>query len=780
MEHLFLNLDEATIASKVAEAANCDILNEADINFKASLIPPVYPHTEWMGFDHDGSSEAIPMGDDLAGYPSARGWTMDRVWDTGDLRQAHSTFQDPNVPGSDVAKQLVAMLQSWLYFGFLEAIIGKRIHTSYLLRVDSQGVSYVHSGYLGFALWAWVLSVKEASFERVSEDRWKSIRTVVTVVQMLYMLIDPDEATRKRLDEDFPAFATMVEKMLPSVIRLFDAISLARDRIAPEDRRRMVVLSGPPPVTASREQRLRERGWCPFLLAFCRFGLHESCLDWLDGTQREPPSVSGNHAACTETECVRNNIDPETYATLHTDSNCSCPFIAPDHSRVLSIIDQGMIPIMKLNGKALKVEAHHPGERGDYFAISHVWVDGLGSEAETGLPLCQVERFSGQVHAASDCPETLFWIDSLCIPKAEEQRRLSIARLRDVYQNAAGVLVVDQTILNCVLDKDTPIEDLLWAITSSAWAQRLWTYQECYLADEVHFAIAGGKFVTWKRDFEASRNIPTLRILYASFEQHLRHLRPRLGPEDASIAQENRAATIAEVATALNWRSTSRLSDETLAIAALLRVDTLPLASIPKERSQERMKSLYLTVGSVPRDIIFFDGPKMVQSPFRWAPATLMARSAINLGVSDENYTASCTPDGLHGLYLALLFDHEVQGGKGRQNFVCVEGEREKDLFLVSWESTYQQNPQQVMYNAVLVREIEIGVHLKPEIDSVVEAIAVHVTGALGDGRPGKSDWGGNVTVIKLSPDDPVAMEALKDPALWSVGSWVQTDFTIC
>ncbi|KAJ6601782.1 hypothetical protein DFH09DRAFT_1301970 [Mycena vulgaris] len=48
------------------------------------------------------------------------------------------------------------------------------------------------------------------------------------------------------------------------------------------------------------------------------------------------------------------------------------------------------------------------------------------------------------------------------------------------------------------------------------------------------------------------------------------------------------------VATALPWCSTSRLSDETLAMAALLRVDTMSLTSILKEHPEERMKYLYL------------------------------------------------------------------------------------------------------------------------------------------------------------------------------------------
>ncbi|KAJ6501325.1 hypothetical protein DFH09DRAFT_1102545 [Mycena vulgaris] len=57
------------------------------------------------------------------------------------------------------------------------------------------------------------------------------------------------------------------------------------------------------------------------------------------------------------------------------------------------------------------------------------------------------------------------------------------------------------------------------------------------------------------------------------------------------------------VATALPWRSTSRLSDETLAMAALLRVDTMSLTSILKEHPEERMKYLYLMAGNLQESV---------------------------------------------------------------------------------------------------------------------------------------------------------------------------------
>lgn len=752
MEHLFVALDDRTMASKIAEACNSRVLREDDPNTKTSLVAPVQPFTEWRGFDHDGPDDGKPLvQNNLADYPKVRGWTIDLIWDEGELRKAHPSLEDETVSGTAVGEHVAAMIQSWLYFGFLEAFLGKRVHTSYFLRIDETGMQYLHSGYLGFALYVWMLSVDESELESLLERSWDNLMTVTSVVQLLYLWTDPADGRGIRTEHKFPGFTGLVVDMLPSVVRLFDAISSARDRIAAESGRRIVVLQGPAHTTAGRDHRLLQRGWCPFLLKFCRNSLHDSVLDWLDGSQRN--DLSGGHEGCKESECARNNIDPRTYKTRHIDETCQCDFIRPNLAQVLSIIDQGRIPvILPRENSVLDVLSHDPSTQGRYVAVSHVWVDGLGSATERGLPTCQIEKITKLVLAASESSRTPFWIDSLCIPESKKHRKASIALLRDIYQRASSVLVIDRTISACQSPDNAPIEDLLWAITSSAWAQRLWTYQESYLASKVQFCVAGEQIVTWDRDFEGSRNITTLRILYTSFEQHLRSLRPPGGPETAT-----RRTNIGQVATALNWRSTSRRSDETLAVAALLCVDTHKLVDTPADPPAERMKQLYLLVGDMPRDIIFFDGARMTSPPFRWAPESLMARSPVNIDSADQAHNATCTRDGLRGEYLALVVVEPppLRGGSGKRVFVRGAGVDglDAELFCIDWDTAYLQNPVDVMFDTVLVREVDEGIYLKPEIGVVVEAVAVCTKSRSSTGII-TCNWAGRVTMLKYRPDD--------------------------
>lgn len=740
-----MTLDAVTMASKIADACNSQMLHEDDVTTKASLVPSVRPLTRWRRFDHDGTNgNGYPVSENFSDYPKLRGWAIEQVWNEGDLRKAHARFQDDRISNTEVVEHVVAMLQSWLYFGFLEAFTRKRIHTSYFTTFDEEGLPVLHSGYLGFVFFACKLSL-EGSLEELLDATWEIQLSVASIVQLLYLWTDPGTTHAVRIEKNFPGFAEAVIDILPSVVRLFDAISLVRDDVASDSGRRIVVLRGPRHTTAQRDQRLLQRGWCPFLLRFCKDSLHDSVLDWLDGTQRN--SVTAGHERCSEMECARNNIDPTTYRTIHIHEGCPCTSIQPDVEQVLSIIDQGQIPVILPGEESnLDVQAHDPSSDGNYIAISHVWVDGLGSVTEKGLPKCQVEKLTHLVQDASGPGPTPFWIDSLCIPQAVEQRKKSIALLRDVYQRASSVLVIDKTISTCSSGDDTPIEDLLWAITSSSWAQRLLTYQESYLARRLHLSTANEKLVTWDLDFPYSRILSTLRILYTSFEQHLRSLRP----PDTQHGTE-RKTNIGQVASALNWRSTSRKADETLAVAALLLVDTRKLVDTPADPPAERMKQLYLLAVDMPSDIIFFDGPNMVDPPFRWAPESLMARSATMLDVAGEAHTSRCMSDGLHGDYLALMIVEPLVGAKG--NTLFVQGPDEHPFpYGIFWSPEFAQNPPEVVFNAVIVREVDDETYLKPDIGTVVEGVAVRTGSRSSAGLV--CDWAGRVTLLKYDPDD--------------------------
>ena len=142
---------------RVTTACLSDIIGNGwtKIRHDFRKLPHVQPITTWFGFGHDpvvsGQPEdRPPVQRDFCDYAKIRGWTIEPVWDGYDPRKARLSFADEQVDSSIVAHRLAAMLQCWLYFGLLEAVIAKRMHTSHMVRPDSSGHPLLYSWKLTF------------------------------------------------------------------------------------------------------------------------------------------------------------------------------------------------------------------------------------------------------------------------------------------------------------------------------------------------------------------------------------------------------------------------------------------------------------------------------------------------------------------------------------------------------------------------------------------------------------------------------------------------------
>lgn len=781
MEHLFVDLDKITLATKTADACNTDELIDEDVHEKTLLTPPVKPYTVWLGFDHDDPSGTEQyLSSDLATYPKLRGWSVEHMWD-GDLRQGHEALKHPRVDGASVGKLVAAMLQSWLYLGFLESAIGRKVHTSYLLRWDSLGTPFIHSGNLGYALMAWRIDCLRAELEdipAIMENVQSNIMVVAAAIQQIVRLTQPNllESTERR----WPGFADLVFEMTPSIIRLCDAITMTKDIIYEVPGTRMMTLQtleGRGDARNARNNRLIQRGWCTFLITQSLHVFHDSVLDWVDGLGKLNPLPG--HKYCTELNCVRNNVDQQTYQTSHCESGCCCDFVRPNLADVLNVLDRGMIPVIKLRSTdpfELEIVAQDPETIGTYVAFSHVWVDGLGSTTEDGLPACQIRRLAELVDAMERESPGHFWIDSLCIPSAKSQRRIAIGLLKKVYEQATSVLFIDKAIRQTAVN--APVEDLLWNIASSPWVQRLWTYQESYLAREVVFELADNHFFRLHDDYAPSEILlPPLQIVRTSLAAHLNILRP-----DPTIVRSERKTNIGEVATAISWRSTSKPGDEVLAIAALLSVDSAELASLPVER---RMQAFYLAVQDMPQDVLFYEGPKLREAPFRWAPASLMSRSMIGLDVTADGQNARCTAQGLYGHYRVFVLTEAVILEVGAHAYFSVqgrEGEGESDggVYSIGWEGPAHTTGRVLVFSAVIIRTFRKGNHLMPDINTVVLGIAVEFQSESPAGKYGTTcSYGGLVSVLKRGNDESNEYLAKNGMLRFPTAKWGDIDLCI-
>ena len=720
MEHLYLEIDKDTLAQNTLSVCQADVLGEDTILTDDSIrsVALVQQTTPWLAFDHDGSEEhGYSVQLNIEDYPRIRGWSIGQAWSTGILRHAHPSLEGDSMAPEEVGQQVAAMIQSWLFFGLLEAVLEKRVRTSYFLCKDETGVPCIHSENLVYVLLAWHIQTwkrPEEEVERVLDRAYRNLRTASGVIQQLSYWTDSDTQSGKQTREQFPGYAELITRITPAISRLMDALGTAKDQIHAFSGDRIVSYDGLPNCKREREHRLTRRGWCPYLIRNCETSMYYSVLDWLDGSGQI--CTSKGHEKCTSLECKRNNIDAGTYKTLHRTETCRCPTIKPDLKSVLDIVDRNEIPIMEVVGSSpvrLKVKAQSSRHPGDYFAISHVWVDGLGSTTEVGLPECQVKRLGDLAKSANESSDHAIWIDSLCIPKAETQRRKSIRLLRDVYRNAKKVLVIDKVIRQC--KKETNVESLLWSIISSPWMQRLWTYQESYLATTILFELADSSFLSLDQTYPMSGLPKAAQVVRTGLVQYLNSLRPD------KVLTGHRKTNIGEVAMAMNWRSTSRNGDETLAIAALLDVDSDELAKLP---SEERMRKFLLLVKNMPHDIIFFEGERLMR-PFAWAPRTLMSRTPNNVDETPEGQNAICTKTGLHGTYLILKLGEAVDERQGRSSYTLESTENK--VLGIGWNDDLPCNDPNLVFNAVIIRALQGGRFLRPEVNVSAEGVAILV-----------------------------------------------------
>lgn len=623
-------------------------------------MPFQSPLTPWLGFDHD-SDDGLPLSD-IQDYPTHYDWEPGMIWE-GSLREAHLCLK--NLDNETVASAVAAMLQSWLYLGLLESVIRKHVHVSYLVRADEAGKKYIFTQNLHACLQAWVFKIRLADEGFKLETHHQALKTMAYVhswLERLNIWTNPDNAYfYKKVEETYPKFTQLLVAILPSIVRLAEMIDSARISAMPPSTLLALGLAWkhPQQVRDYRECLLTEKGWCPFTIQMLLSNLSESTVDWLACL---PAKTSLDlHSNCSGVECIRNNINPNDYEASHDSKLCEggCPNVRPPIADVIDILGkkEDSIPVLSIidrgDGVELSVTCRSmtSPDAEDYIAISHVWVDGLGSTAEIGIPECQARRLLKVGRKVTQKPNPRLWIDSLCIPAAREIRKKAIILMADTYSNASTVLVIDKIIQQ--QKSSSSIQELYCTIFTSAWMQRLWTYQEACLAQTLVFELAENDLYTLKFPRQAESIGRTM--IWRAFGAQLTRLR---------IDRDSRL-NLGSVSRALNWRSTKRQIDELAAVAGLVQLSSSALGEILETKIEaERMRIFLKAVRWLPRNILFLPGSKLGMSSFRWAPCTFMNRSATKLSTDPKEQTAECTAHGLKGTWLTLSLDHTISGAR--------------------------------------------------------------------------------------------------------------------
>ncbi|KAI9740438.1 MAG: hypothetical protein M1834_005018 [Cirrosporium novae-zelandiae] len=538
---------------------------------------------------------------DFFSYPQAKGIDIDALaW--GDTR-------------THTPQQVRAFLQSWLFFGLLNQILDPEIrHVDFICKED-QRRSLISTESLDDYIARWKKRFQSLQNSARKEEQFRVRAILQHASRTLNMLAS---SSSYMMAPDF--VGPELDISLRICIQTLE-YALVRD-LLPRQR----VLDDHDTQTCSiLLDKLNADGWCPNqidMLAHC-MDAPSMYYVMLLGT----PEPRKSHSKCSRQQCLADQIDASRYLTNHFRETCQCDFLGPDMEKVGSILEGGGIPLVSFENLShsrpanLEAVEYTPGMA--YVALSHVWSDGLGNARNNSLPLCQLQFFREAVSHVAGI--TLFWVDTLCVPLSPAKLRKSAIRLmKETYANAHSVLVIDSAIMK--LPVSISEEELFMRITCSGWIRRLWTFQEGFLAKCLLFLLHDGiadimsRFRKLLEKGVDGTIIPRSTVaqegvrLFQSFLSHR--------------SEGNTPMGFGELWSALQWRSTSRASDEPLCLAPLLGIDINIILDLPEE---QRMKKLLSLQHDFPPYIIFSKGPRMPDVGYRWAPPCLMVPRCIDI-----------------------------------------------------------------------------------------------------------------------------------------------------
>ena len=314
-------------------------------------------------------------------YPRSQGLNFDHKGQFVALRSKHHY-------------DLNGFLQSWLFFGLLENIMGMHIQAADFVYRDSCGSEYITTAKLldYFKLWKRRdYTRKECEKQEILRITTPQLRKAYSVVSNLLMQSGADN----EVDSDLLLSLQLIGQALTTArLPLYlGAVQTAQERES------LFLKWG---NSSLMRAHMIESGWCRSLVA----AIHAKTIDvQFFASSLKPSKAHKDHTTCSERKCLANEISEDGYVVKHTSEDCQCPDVSPDVNILVSLIRAGRTPLINLSDRSILAYAMvepmqlvaHESDM-PYIAISHVWKDGLGNPHHNALPICQITWLSNRVH----------------------------------------------------------------------------------------------------------------------------------------------------------------------------------------------------------------------------------------------------------------------------------------------------------------------------------------------------------------------------------------------
>lgn len=593
-------------------------------------------------------------GGDFEGYPARQGY------DTRSAQEWEAIFQHPS-------PEFQAFLQRWLYFGTIECTLGRRVDVSQFCITPGGSSSHdgqlLNSEALEPLLRSWMSDAIE--IERADQAGFNKFyircggqftaacnvhknlgrpmhqcREVAGAHTHSHSLMSYI-ATHKVRDPRDPQVAWSVDALI-ELLNGMQRVCAAQRLQARGDASsipetsffKRVVREQPHDslATGGNQAKLtveltERRGWCPSDAAVMYNAFSTSIMLYVNSLDMPVANLTG-HGHCTRYNCSLRTLSDSTYERAHAQGCAGCGDSKADQAEIERILCGGSIPVVRLPDTEAMAQRLDRIELGsseavvDYIAISHVWSDGLGNVEQNAVPSCQLGRLAGFVRSL---PEPFagtqhIWLDTICVPPdaagMDEAQGLALERMRDAYEKATAVLVLDRTLYSVPAFGKSVLE-LLVRTFVSPWMRRLWTFQEGCLAPTSFIQFEDGAIDLDKTmdQIMETEDIVVDAVFLPALLDRFKSLRGFFKGDQPQSSKLN------AIARSTGFRSTSVATDEALCLGALLGLDMKRIVASNPER---RMHTLWGMLSQAPMSLVFSYDDLIPERGLGWAPRTLL------------------------------------------------------------------------------------------------------------------------------------------------------------
>lgn len=551
-------------------------------------------------------------------------------------------------------RDATVLAQSWLFFGVIAEFFSIRIDVDEWTSVTAAGQRTLSTKSLAGYVRKWMSSV-----QRLENDAASSL--ILEKSGFIEMASQPFDYLAKANASVPPELMIAISFLHATLSGVLNAVSGLEENI---------VRGLDEFYTYNRvfDVWFRQRGWCLSDQSLLRQNV--SFLTEYYAAHMSPIYAAREHGGCNADRCTAYTLDVAKYRTRHLSVECHCDFVGLDSSVIAELVTRDETPLIIWkeweNGQS-EVKIIPRARNEHYVCYSHVWSDGLGNVSCNAIPRCQIQYLQRKASELSrltgnaNCSQTPFWLDTLCVPVGldhKQARNKAIANMARIYEEATQVLVLSHEITD--VSAQTLDAELILRVSHTPWFRRLWTLQEGVLAQTVWFQLRE-RAINMTELVRASMSVPDSTcisgMLYSYIlEESKSQIRKLIAFRE--VPAEEKAG---HIWSAVQWRTTSWASDETVCLSSLLRISLDHILMIDKESEnvlEQRMRAFILTQRHFPARTLFKsnlnrqsrqDQAALDLPGFRWAPRSFVFRQVqAESGSRWEDYMGTADEQGFH------------------------------------------------------------------------------------------------------------------------------------